>query len=234
MIGGQSHWSQQDTEALSLSAESVKDAAKAGLAAAGLKAKLFADHEEREIQRLSANIVNHQDLSSGKTMGSAKECEGLYYFDEAYLKRLELKLKQFAEIETLLMRECEQMERNRQRLATERGLMMSAQFGSAGGSRAMGPPGVGSAIVNNSSGNRQHVILGSQPPSVSGYGHNQPGHPHMSLMQQGMYDLGPRLPLTAIHPSSSTPSTLFNSGNSLPSLSHPMLRPLPWTKTGLG
>ncbi|CAA2935076.1 Hypothetical predicted protein [Olea europaea subsp. europaea] len=130
------------------------------------------------------------------------------------------------------MRECEQMERNRQRLATERGLMMSAQFGSAGGSRAMGPPGVGSAIVNNSSGNRQHVILGSQPPSVSGYGHNQPGHPHMSLMQQGMYDLGPRLPLTAIHPSSSTPSTLFNSGNSLPSLSHPMLRPFPWTKTG--
>lgn len=72
MIGGQSHWSQQDTEALSLSAESVKDAAKAGLAAAGLKAKLFADHEEREIQRLSANIVNHQVptfLVSSRTFG---------------------------------------------------------------------------------------------------------------------------------------------------------------------
>ena len=25
-----------------------------------MKAKLFADHEEREIQRLSANIINHQ------------------------------------------------------------------------------------------------------------------------------------------------------------------------------
>lgn len=38
-------------------------AAKDGLAAAAMKAKLFADHEEREIQRLSANIINHQVLS---------------------------------------------------------------------------------------------------------------------------------------------------------------------------
>lgn len=38
----------------------VKAAAEAGLAAAATKSKLFADHEEREIQRLSANIVNHQ------------------------------------------------------------------------------------------------------------------------------------------------------------------------------
>jgi SWI/SNF related-matrix-associated actin-dependent regulator of chromatin subfamily C len=43
-----------------LSSEKVKAAAKAGLAAAATKAKLFADHEEREIQRLSANIINHQ------------------------------------------------------------------------------------------------------------------------------------------------------------------------------
>lgn len=45
-----------------LSAEKVRAAAKAGLAAAATKAKLFADHEEREIQRLSANIINHQVL----------------------------------------------------------------------------------------------------------------------------------------------------------------------------
>lgn len=47
-------------EATTLSAEKVKDAAKAGLSAAAMKAKLFADHEEREIQRLCANIINHQ------------------------------------------------------------------------------------------------------------------------------------------------------------------------------
>lgn len=43
-----------------MSTERVRAAAKVGLAAAAIKAKLFADHEEREIQRLSANIVNHQ------------------------------------------------------------------------------------------------------------------------------------------------------------------------------
>lgn len=38
----------------------MRKAVRAGLAAAATKAKLFADHEEREIQRLSANIINHQ------------------------------------------------------------------------------------------------------------------------------------------------------------------------------
>lgn len=55
--------SQHDGEAVSISAERVMAAARDGLAAAALKAKLFADHEEREIQRLSANIVNHQVLN---------------------------------------------------------------------------------------------------------------------------------------------------------------------------
>ncbi|RZC78350.1 hypothetical protein C5167_002542 [Papaver somniferum] len=68
-----------------LSTQSVKVAAKVGLAAAAMKAKLFADHEEREIQRMAACIINHQ------------------------LKRLELKLKQFAEVETLLMKERKQV-----------------------------------------------------------------------------------------------------------------------------
>ena len=52
-------WGQNEAK-IPLSAEKVKAAAKAGLAAAATKAKLFADHEEREIQRLSANIINHQ------------------------------------------------------------------------------------------------------------------------------------------------------------------------------
>ncbi|KAL0365902.1 UNVERIFIED_CONTAM: SWI/SNF complex subunit SWI3C [Sesamum radiatum] len=205
-------WSQHDAEGVPLSAEKVNAAAKDGLVAAAMKAKLFADHEEREIQRLSANIINHQ------------------------LKRLELKLKQFAEVETLLMRECEQMERARQRIASERALMMSAQFGSAGVSRPMGLPGVGNAIVNNTSGNSRQQVSGSPQTFVSGYGSNQPVHPHMSLMQQqGMYGLGPRLPLSAIHPSSSASNTMFSpTSNSQPSLGHPMLRPVSGTKSGLG
>ena len=50
----------QNGEATPLTAEKVRSAAKAGLAAAATNAKLIADHEEREIQRLSANIINHQ------------------------------------------------------------------------------------------------------------------------------------------------------------------------------
>ncbi|KAL3026368.1 hypothetical protein AAZX31_04G227300 [Glycine max] len=53
-------WGLNEGRITPLSAEKVKDAAKAGLSAAAMKAKLFADHEEREIQRLCANIVNHQ------------------------------------------------------------------------------------------------------------------------------------------------------------------------------
>ncbi|KAL3528157.1 hypothetical protein ACH5RR_012813 [Cinchona calisaya] len=191
-----------------LSAEKVRAAAKVGLAAAATKAKLFADHEEREIQRLSANIINHQ------------------------LKRLELKLKQFAEVETLLMRECEQMERTRQRIAAERTLMLSAHLGSPGLSRPMGPPNVGQANVGN---NRQQVS-NSQQPLISGYGSNQPIHPHTSLMsQQSMYGIGPRLPLSAIHPSSSASNITFNpAANSQTAISHPMLRPVPASKSGLG
>ncbi|XP_020548192.1 SWI/SNF complex subunit SWI3C isoform X2 [Sesamum indicum] len=205
-------WSQHDAEGVPLSAEKVNAAAKDGLVAAAMKAKLFADHEEREIQRLSANIINHQ------------------------LKRLELKLKQFAEVETLLMRECEQMERARQRIASERALMMSAQFVSAGVSRPMGLPGVGNAIVNNTPGNSRQQVSGSPQTFASGYGNNQPVHPHMSLMQQqGMYGLGPRLPLSAIHPSSSASNTMYSpTSNSQPSLGHPMLRPVSGTKSGLG
>ena len=40
--------------------EKVKATGKAGLVAAATKEKLFAYHEEREIQRLTHNIINHQ------------------------------------------------------------------------------------------------------------------------------------------------------------------------------
>ncbi|KAL1536401.1 SWI/SNF complex subunit SWI3C-like [Salvia divinorum] len=52
--------SQHDAEGATLSAEKVISAAEDGPTAAAMKAKLFADHEEWEIQWLSANIINHQ------------------------------------------------------------------------------------------------------------------------------------------------------------------------------
>ncbi|CAI9115431.1 OLC1v1016333C2 [Oldenlandia corymbosa var. corymbosa] len=205
----------QQKDATELSAEKVRTAAKDGLFAAATKAKLFADHEEREIQRLSANIVNHQ------------------------LKRLELKLKQFAEVETLLMRECEQMERTRQRIASERALMGSSQVGSPGLARPLGPQNVSPTMIHGNFGNnRQQVIPNAPQPFISGFSSNQAMHPHMSLIspQQSMYGLGPRLPLSAINPSSSTPpNMIFNSpANPHAALNHAMLRPLSGSKSGLG
>ncbi|KAG9148145.1 hypothetical protein Leryth_014066 [Lithospermum erythrorhizon] len=191
------------TDAGPLSAAIVRVAAKAGLAAATTKAKLFADHEEREIQRLSANIINQQ------------------------LKRLELKLKQFAEVETYLMREGEGMERTRQRAAAER-VHMIAQFGNTRVPRPSGHPNLGQAVVGNSSGNnRQQNVPGYPQPLFSGYANSQSVNPHISLMsQQTMYGLSPRLPLSTLHPSSASTSAMFNAASSSQAaLCHSMPRP---------
>ncbi|XVE60294.1 hypothetical protein DITRI_Ditri05aG0117200 [Diplodiscus trichospermus] len=209
---------QNEAEVHPISAEKVNAAAKAGLAAAAMKAKLFADHEEREIQRLSANIINHQ------------------------LKRLELKLKQFAEVETLLMKECEQVEKARQRFAAERARIVSARFGPAAVTSQMSLPAVASPMVNNNVGNNRQQVMSASPsqPSISGYGSNQPGHPHMPFMpRQPMFPMGPRLPLTAMQASTSgsaPPNVMFNSlGNTQPTVNHhPLMRSVSGTSSGLG
>ncbi|ONI34649.1 hypothetical protein PRUPE_1G492600 [Prunus persica] len=205
---------QNEAGTIPIPAEKVIAAAKAGLAAAAVKAKLFADHEEREIQRLSANIINHQ------------------------LKRLELKLKQFAEVETFLMKECEQVEKTRQRMAGERARLMSARFGPAGVTAPMGLAGLGSSMSNSNTGTGRQQIMSpsASQPSVSGYSNNQPIHPHMPFVpRQSMLGLGPRMPLTSIQSSSSAPNAMFNAaGTAQPTLNHPMLRPVPGTSSGLG
>ncbi|KAI3873538.1 hypothetical protein MKX03_009448, partial [Papaver bracteatum] len=215
-----------------LSTQSVKVAAKVGLAAAAMKAKLFADHEEREIQRMAASIINHQ------------------------LKRLELKLKQFAEVETLLMKEGEQVEKARQRLAAERVHIISTRFAPGGALNANTATlqgavagSVGNNLVNSS---RQVGMPGGLPVQTNmipgGYGNNSgvATHPHMSFMpRQPMFSYGPRLPLSAIHPSSSQPSsaahpgnTMYNAatppGNAPPTLGHAMLRPVPGNNANVG
>lgn len=206
-------WSHNEAQ-VPLSAQKVKAAAKAGLAAAATKAKLFADHEEREIQRLSANIINHQ------------------------LKRLELKLKQFAEVETFLMKECEQVERTRQRIAAERARLISARCGPAGITSPMSVPAAGPSMVNNNTSNNRQQIVSAPPsqPNVPGYGNNQQVHPQLPFMQrQQMFGLGQRMPMAAMQQSSAASNVMFNaSGNTQSSLNHPMLRPVSGANSGLG
>lgn len=154
------------------------------------------------------------------------------------LKRLELKLKQFAEVETFLMKECEQVERTRQRFIAERARMLGVQFGPPGVTSSASLPGVIPPMVNNNSTNsRQNMISPVPPsqPSVPGYSNNQQQlHPHMSYMpRQPMFGLGQRLPLSAIQqqqqpPPLTTSNAMFNNPNNAqqPSLSHPMMRPV--------
>jgi SWI/SNF related-matrix-associated actin-dependent regulator of chromatin subfamily C len=86
------------------------------------------------------------------------------------LKRLELKLKQFAEVETFLMRECEQVEKTRQRFAAERIRMLSTRITPAGVASQMNQAGVAPSMVNNNVGNSRQQVMpsSSSQPSISG------------------------------------------------------------------
>lgn len=207
--------SENHAQSTPLSLESVKNAAKLGLAAAAMKAKQFADHEEREIQRMTASIINHQ------------------------LRKLDTKLKQFAEVETLLMKECEQVEKVRQRLAAERTRIKSTGFVPSRPNTSGIPGGVASAMANNVMNTRPIMSISPAQTNMSAYGNNQPTHPQMSFMSRpSMFQFGPRLPLSAIHPSSSTPSasTMFNTvpSNISTNMGHPMLRPVSGSNTNVG
>ncbi|XP_066336822.1 SWI/SNF complex subunit SWI3C homolog isoform X1 [Miscanthus floridulus] len=195
----------------SVSPENVKHAAMFGLSAAAMKSKLFADQEEREVQRLAATVINHQ------------------------LKRLELKLKQFAEVETLLLKECEQVERVRQRISAERVRMRSALLGPTGS----GLPGGSSTMPSNPAGMspRPVGVPGSMPQTSmpATYANNMQGHGHPQMPQMPflhqrpqMLSFGPRLPLSAIQtqPSQQASNIMFNSGmpNSIAPNHHQLLR----------
>ncbi|KAL6962181.1 hypothetical protein U1Q18_037137 [Sarracenia purpurea var. burkii] len=124
------------------------------------------------------------------------------------------------------MKECEQVERARQRIVAERTRMISAQIAPSGATSSVNLPGVGPTMVSNTINNRQPIITGSpSQPFISGYGNNQPIHPQLMARQQ-MYGLGPRLPLSTLNPSSS-------ATNAQPTLNRPMMRPVSGTSSGL-
>ncbi|KAF4391641.1 hypothetical protein G4B88_030792 [Cannabis sativa] len=145
--------------------------------------------------------------------------------DTSRLKRLELKLKQFAQVETLLINECEQVERARERLLAQRSHCMASWMGARRVPFSLSLPATaGSSLTNDTGDSRQQTMLAPpSQPSISGY-NNQPQqvHPHMPFMlQQQMFALGPRLPLAAIQsPSTALPNVMYNSsGNSQPNTS---------------
>lgn len=82
----------------------MRAASATALSAAAVKAKLLADQEEKEIQRLMAKVV------------------------ELQLKKMDAKLKHFEQLEELLIKEREQVEAHRQKLFAERVQVQAARM----------------------------------------------------------------------------------------------------------
>ena len=144
----------------------------------------------------------------------------LAIFVDMQLKRLELKLKQFAEVETLLLKESERIELMRQQLAAQRVRILSTRLPSTGGTLPGGGSTMSSNPMNQATSVRPQMMQVSMPQSSmpAMYANNMQGHPQMAALlqqRQQMLSFGPRLPLSAIHPgtsSSSAPSMMFNPG----------------------
>eukprot|EP00250_Pteridium_aquilinum_P013336 c21279_g1_i1 orf=171-2279(+) len=90
---------------LELSEESTRKIMSAALARAAMKAKLLADQEDREVQRLVAVVVDNQ------------------------LKKLTTKLKELGGIDAVIDEERNQMEKNRQQLSMEWLCLMNSHSG---------------------------------------------------------------------------------------------------------
>uniref|UniRef100_A0A0D6QTX4 Uncharacterized protein n=1 Tax=Araucaria cunninghamii TaxID=56994 RepID=A0A0D6QTX4_ARACU len=192
-----------------LTPKKIKLASMAGLSAAALKAKMFADQEERDIQRLATNIVGHQ------------------------LKRVDIKLKQLVEIETMLSKECEQVERLRQRYSTDRIRLMSSHFNSGGSSAIAGGPVAAVSAMNN------RPVIQPSVPSASHPAYGPTTHPAMSFITRpSMFSFGPggvgsSVPLSAMQslPGGAPGPIMMGSSAANSNITHNMLRPVTGTNT---
>ncbi|CAL1353433.1 unnamed protein product [Linum trigynum] len=96
--------------------DKLKRAGVAALSAAAVKAKLLADQEEDQIRQLAAALIEKQ------------------------LQKLEMKLAFFNDMDTVILRVKEQLDRSRQRLYQERAQIIAARLGYPASSSSSKPP----------------------------------------------------------------------------------------------
>lgn len=101
----------------------IKRAAVTAISAAAVKAKLLADQEEDQIRLLATSLIEKQ------------------------LHKLETKLAFFTEMESVVMRVREQLERSKQRLYHERAQIIAARLGMSGSSSRPAPQSVPSRVA---------------------------------------------------------------------------------------
>ncbi|KAE8702235.1 organ-specific protein S2-like [Hibiscus syriacus] len=126
------------------SIDKVKHAAVTALSAAAVKAKLLADQEEDQIRQLAASLIEKQ------------------------LFKMEAKLAFFSEMEGVVIRVKEQLDRSRQRLCLERSQIIASRLGlPASSSRAMPPPNATNRVATsfaNSVARPPMSMKASRPP----------------------------------------------------------------------
>ncbi|KAF2316381.1 hypothetical protein GH714_041722 [Hevea brasiliensis] len=127
------------------SIDRFKRAAVSALAAAAVKAKLLGNQEEEQIQQLAASVIEKQ------------------------LHKLEMKLAFFNEMDHVIMRVREQLDRSRQRLYHERAQIIAARLGlPASSSRGMPPTSPTNRIAMNFANSipRPPMSMTSQRPPI--------------------------------------------------------------------
>ncbi|XP_045819698.1 SWI/SNF complex subunit SWI3D [Trifolium pratense] len=125
------------------SVEKLKRAAVSTLAAAAVKAKLLANQEEDQIRQLTSLLIEKQ------------------------LYKLEAKLAFFNDMENVVMRVKELLERSRHKLYHERALIIASRLGVPGGSRGIPPSIVDKAMNYTNSLPRPQITMNPQGPLIS-------------------------------------------------------------------
>ncbi|KAK7283492.1 hypothetical protein RIF29_13043 [Crotalaria pallida] len=126
--------------------EKVKHAAASTLAAAAVKAKLLANQEEDQIQRLASLLIEKQ------------------------LHKLETKLAFFNDMENVMMRVRESLFQSRQKLYHERSLIIATRLGLPPSSSRGVPPSLPMNRIPMNFANsvpRPQIIMNSQRPPIS-------------------------------------------------------------------
>ncbi|XP_065855145.1 SWI/SNF complex subunit SWI3D isoform X2 [Euphorbia lathyris] len=126
--------------------DKVKRAAVSALSAAAVKAKVLANQEEDQIRQLAASLIEKQ------------------------LYKLEMKVSFFNEMDHLIMRVREQLDRSRQKLYHERAQIIAARLGLPPSSSRPMPPALPTNRVAPSLANaipRPPMSVPSQRPPVS-------------------------------------------------------------------
>ncbi|KAK0582028.1 hypothetical protein LWI29_020611 [Acer saccharum] len=147
--------------------DKIKQAAVTALSAAAVKAKLLADQEEDQIQRLSASLIEKQ------------------------LQKLETKLAFFHDMDSMTLRIRDQLERSKQRLFFERAQIIQARLGlGASSSRPMPSSVPANRIPMNFANSIARPPMGmtSQRPPISrpiGTVASTPSNPFISTTVAG-------------------------------------------------